>query len=80
MRSRTLRTARKAAVAAVGGSVVITGVILIPLPGPGSLVILAGLAILATEFPAARRALRRLKEQARKITGRAESEESQTPQ
>lgn len=42
--------------AVLGGCTVAVGVILIPLPGPGSLVILAGLSILGREFPGARRA------------------------
>jgi hypothetical protein len=33
-----------------GGSLIVTGIILIPLPGPGLPLIAAGIAILATEF------------------------------
>jgi len=39
-----------------GGSTVAVGVLLIPLPGPGTLIVLAGLSILGREFPMARRA------------------------
>ncbi len=42
----------------VGGTVLIVGIILIPYPGPGWLVVFMGLAILAEEFPWAKRALR----------------------
>ena len=35
------------------------GVLLLPLPGPGTAIIAAGLAILGREFPAARRLLDR---------------------
>ncbi len=42
-------------IALAGGTVVLIGIALIPLPGPGLLVILAGLGILATEFAWARR-------------------------
>lgn len=45
----------------VGGTVILFGVILLVLPGPGALVIAAGLAILATEFLWARRAMRKAK-------------------
>jgi len=51
------RVARKAAVAALGSSVLVLGTALIPLPVPGAaiLVIPLGLAILATEFVWARK-------------------------
>ena len=51
------RVARKAAVAALGSSVLVLGTALIPLPVPGAaiLVIPLGLAILATEFAWARK-------------------------
>lgn len=48
---------RKTVIAAVGGSVLVVGVIMIPYPGPGWLVVFMGLAILAQEFPWASRAL-----------------------
>lgn len=41
---------KKTSVAALGFLVLILGVIMIPYPGPGWLVVFAGLAILATEF------------------------------
>lgn len=44
-------------VAVVGGLVLAIGVVLIPYPGPGWLVVFAGLAILAAEFHWARRLL-----------------------
>ena len=34
----------------LGGSIVVGGLLLVPLPGPGWLVVFVGLAILATEF------------------------------
>ena len=48
-------------VAIVGGTVLVLGITMLVLPGPAFLVIPAGLAILATEFLWARRALRRYK-------------------
>ncbi len=44
-------------VGVIGASVVVIGFILIPLPGPGWLIVFAGLAILATEFVWAERLL-----------------------
>ncbi len=52
---------KKLVVAVTGGTVLLVGVAMIVLPGPAVLVIPAGLAILATEFLWARRALRRCK-------------------
>lgn len=46
--------ARKARVTAAGGATVVLGVILLPLPGPGTLVILGGLTMLGREFPKAK--------------------------
>jgi uncharacterized protein (TIGR02611 family) len=45
-------------VGVVGAAVVVLGFVLIPLPGPGWLIVFAGLAILATEFSWAERLLR----------------------
>ncbi len=41
-----------------GGAVLIVGVIAIPYPGPGWLIVFAGLAILSREFPWAARLLK----------------------
>jgi tellurite resistance protein TerC len=57
-----LRFARKVAVAVIGSTVLLFGIALIVLPGPASVVIPLGLAILATEFLWARRLLRRVKQ------------------
>jgi uncharacterized protein (TIGR02611 family) len=48
----------RVAVGILGAAVVVLGVVLIPLPGPGWLIVFAGLAILATEFAWADRLLR----------------------
>lgn len=42
----------------LGVAVIVAGVVLLPLPGPGWLIIFAGLGILATEFEWAARLLR----------------------
>lgn len=48
---------------AAGGLVVLVGIILLPFPGPGWLIIFSGLAIWAVEFPWARRLLRFVRRQ-----------------
>lgn len=53
------RPVRVVAVSVVGGTVVLAGVAMLVLPGPGILTIVAGLALLATEFAWARRWLHR---------------------
>jgi uncharacterized protein (TIGR02611 family) len=52
---------KKLFIAVMGSTVVLLGVALLVLPGPGVLVIAAGLAILATEFIWARRVWRNAK-------------------
>ncbi len=48
----------RAGVGVAGAAVVVTGVVLLPLPGPGWVVIFLGLGLLATEFAWAGRLLR----------------------
>ncbi len=57
---------KRIAVAIVGGAVLAAGVAMMVLPGPGIVVILAGLGILATEFAWAKTALDKAKRQAEK--------------
>ena len=53
-----LRThSKKVLIGIVGGLVVLIGLVLVPYPGPGWLIVFAGLAILATEFAFASRVL-----------------------
>ena len=54
----TGRVALKLAVGAVGGLTVVIGLIMVPLPGPGWIIVIAGLAILAIEFAWAKHLLR----------------------
>ncbi|MCS7484119.1 TIGR02611 family protein [Umezawaea endophytica] len=49
-RNPALNLAYRIGVGVVGGLVLVAGVLMIPYPGPGWLVVFAGLAILATEF------------------------------
>jgi len=62
MRARPMvNLAYRIAVGVVGTAVLIVGIILIPYPGPGWLIVIAGLAILASEFERAQRALQFVK-------------------
>jgi tellurite resistance protein TerC len=69
----TYRAARRIVILVVGATVLLTGVAMLALPGPGSLFILTGLGILAIEFAFARRLLRRAKEAALAFKGRVSS-------
>jgi uncharacterized protein (TIGR02611 family) len=51
------RSAKRIAVAVVGAALLVAGVAMLALPGPGFLVVIAGLAVLATEFAWASAAL-----------------------
>ena len=53
--------ARKVAVGSVGGAVTAAGIVMLVTPGPGIVVSLAGLAILAREFPGAATQLNKIK-------------------
>ena len=58
------RSGKRIAVTAVGGFLVIVGVALLVLPGPGLLVIILGLGVLATEYVWAERLLKMAKDKA----------------
>lgn len=60
-RNPLLNTAWRAGVFAVGTTVLVGGLVMMITPGPGLLGIIVGLAILATEFAWAQRALHRAK-------------------
>lgn len=49
------KTAKRALVATAGAVLLVVGVLLLVLPGPGLLLVLAGLIVLASEFPALER-------------------------
>ncbi|MBZ0159036.1 PGPGW domain-containing protein [Candidatus Methylomirabilis sp.] len=63
----TLKQAKRAIVIVIGFTVLVLGIVLIVLPGPATLVIPLGLAILATEFVWARRLLVRFKRKTRQF-------------
>src|ERR671933_2994244 len=54
---RASRLVYRFVVALLGVAITVGGLLLVPLPGPGWLIVLAGLAVLATEFEPARRLL-----------------------
>jgi len=61
LEERSSGTVRKVAVAVAGSAVTAAGVAMLITPGPGLLAMAAGLGILGTEFPAARRTLNKLR-------------------
>ncbi len=67
----TYRAARRVAISIIGATVVLLGVAMLVLPGPGLLTIIGGLAILALEFAFARRWLDRIKTTTRKTVDEA---------
>jgi uncharacterized protein (TIGR02611 family) len=60
-RSPGLNLTYRITVGVVGGLVILAGMFMIPYPGPGWLMVFAGLAILATEFTWAEAVLRYIK-------------------
>lgn len=66
-----VRALRRTAVTVVGLGLVGLGVVLLPLPGPGFLVIVAGLTVLATEYVWARRALEHSRARAKQAAAAA---------
>lgn len=60
----TYRAARRIVVTLVGVTVILIGIALIFLPGPATVVIPLGIAILGIEFAWARRWLRKIREKA----------------
>jgi uncharacterized protein (TIGR02611 family) len=67
-------TVKRFAVGTVGFLVVALGVVLMPLPGPGVIIVLAGVLILATQFEWAERRVEQVKEAA--LRGAADSVKS----
>jgi uncharacterized protein (TIGR02611 family) len=67
--SWTLRLAWRVIIIVIGATVLLAGVAMLVLPGPGLLVIVAALAILASEFAWARHLLRRVRREIKTRTG-----------
>ena len=72
--------ARRIAVGVIGSTVVAIGVAMLVLPGPGLVVIPAGLGILGLEFAFARRWLKRLRERAADVAARVSATVTASPQ
>ena len=70
-RSRSLFLTWRIAILVVGSAVIAGGVLLLALPGPGWLVIFAGLAILGTEFAWAQRLLHWVRDKVKEAAQRA---------
>jgi uncharacterized protein (TIGR02611 family) len=65
--SVTYRLAKRIVIAIVGGTVLLIGILMLVLPGPGLLVIPIGLGILGIEFAWARVWLKRVKEKSSEL-------------
>ena len=73
------RLARRIAVAIMGGTVLLLGVVMLVTPGPGLAVIIGGLAILAAEFAFARRWLAQVKETGKLFVRRIRGQRDDNP-
>jgi len=60
----TIKKVKRVFVVIVGLTVLITGFLLLVLPGPGILIIILGLVILAAEFVWAKRLLKKIRKKA----------------
>ena len=63
----SVRITYKIAIAVAGGIVIMLGLIIVPLPGPGWLIVFMGFAILGLEFPAAKRVHTYIKKKAQAL-------------
>jgi uncharacterized protein (TIGR02611 family) len=70
---RRLHLAYRIIVGVIGGAITVLGLVLIPAPGPGWLVVFLGLAVLASEFEWAGRLLGYAKDQVERWTDWATS-------
>jgi hypothetical protein len=66
----TLRHAKRIVVAVIGGTILLLGVLMLVLPGPGLLVMALGLSILASEFVWAKRFLQHVRDKIAAATGK----------
>jgi uncharacterized membrane protein len=75
-RSSLVRWLRRVAVVVVGVPVTLLGLVLLVAPGPGTPLLIAGLAILAIEFQWAHNQMSKLKQLARSVMKRDEDPSS----
>jgi uncharacterized protein (TIGR02611 family) len=71
------RNSKRVAITIVGFVLVLGGVVLLVLPGPGMLIIIAGLAVLGSEYMWARRMLDMAKKKAREAAARVRRKKGQ---
>lgn len=67
--NKTKKAFHKIVILAVGVPVLVLGIILVPLPGPGLLVVLLGLIILSQEFEWADRHVHKIKGKVKEAGG-----------
>ena len=60
-------------VATIGGTFLVLGIVFLVLPGPGLPLVIAGLAVLASEFAWAKYMLSRVKEKSQQVAQKAKS-------
>lgn len=76
-REKALKTLKKASVAVTGTALVVAGIPMIPMPTPGGVIVAgSGMALLATEFPAAQRVLDRSRDGLERMVGSADDDSS----
>ncbi|MDB5164452.1 MAG: hypothetical protein JWL89_78 [Candidatus Saccharibacteria bacterium] len=71
--SRTTKTIRKFIAALIGFPLVVLGIILIPLPGPGLVVMFLGLLVLSQEFDWAQKHVENARSQIKQIVAKAKN-------
>ena len=65
----TIRQGRRLIVSVIGLTLLLCGVVMLVTPGPGVLLILSGLSVLAVEFVWARRLLKKIKAKGYELGG-----------
>ena len=72
---KAIKPAKKIAVFIIGATLIVIGVLLLVLPGPGVLVLFIGLLVLATEFEWAAKHRDRAKEHLNKLKNAARQQQ-----